>query len=278
MRITVERPLRLRWEVTDETLAAVAASKASRSSTTTTRSALSDRSARRSTALSTTDRKEALAALRPRCSGSLGKPPEKAILDALAVRDPDAPVDHDRRASRARPRPARQRERPASRSRRSRFEADPTDAARTIEYRTAVEDYIDSRGAALRARRLGRPRQDQDRLRDPAHPALLQVRAAAAARGDRRRDQGAGGRDPGAARRGDGVSHWTTAQAIRRRPTAVRCGTSRERSAAGRGRRPCVRSADLDQCVDGARLGPADARCRTDGLRCSGDAHTDSVR
>ena len=41
--------------------------------------------------------------------------------------------------------------------------------------------------------RLGRPQQDQDRLRDPAHPPLLQVRATPAAGGDRRRDQGARG-------------------------------------------------------------------------------------
>ena len=42
----------------------------------------------------------------------------------------------------------------------------------------------------VRPRRLDRPHQDQDRLRDPAHPPLLQVRPAAAAGGDRRRDQG----------------------------------------------------------------------------------------
>lgn len=38
-----------------------------------------------------------------------------------------------------------------------------------------------------------------NRLRDPAHPPVLPLRPAPAARGDRRRDPGAGGRDPAAA-------------------------------------------------------------------------------
>ena len=75
----------------------------------------------------------------------------------------------------------------------------PIRRARSRASRTAraVDEYLERRGAALRPRRLGRPRQDEDRLRDPAHPALLPLRAAAAARRDRRRDPGAGGGDPG---------------------------------------------------------------------------------
>ena len=51
-----------------------------------------------------------------------------------------------------------------------------------------------ARGAAARARRLGGRQQDQDRLRDPAQPALLRLRAAAPARRDQVRLAGAGTR------------------------------------------------------------------------------------
>ena len=43
----------------------------------------------------------------------------------------------------------------------------------------------EARGSASRARRLGRPQQDEDRLRDPAQPTLLRLRAATPAGRDR---------------------------------------------------------------------------------------------
>ena len=63
----------------------------------------------------------------------------------------------------------------------------------------------------LRPRRLGRPRQDQDRLRDPPHPPLLHLHTTPTPRRDRRRDQSTRSRDPGPPRRGDRVS-WTAAR------------------------------------------------------------------
>ena len=89
------------------------------------------------------------------------------------------------------------------------FEPDPSARLASEPYRRAVEEYMDGRGAAVRPGRLGRPRQDEGRLRDPAHAALLHVRASAAAREDRRGDSGARGGDSGAAARGrdaDGVA------------------------------------------------------------------------
>ena len=59
------------------------------------------------------------------------------------------------------------------------WEEDPAERLASMEYRTAVDDYMTAEVLPVRARRLGRPQQDQDRLRDPAHAALLQVRAAA---------------------------------------------------------------------------------------------------
>ena len=61
-----------------------------------------------------------------------------------------------------------------------------------------------TRGAAPRPRRLVRPRERQDRLRDQLHPLLLQAPAAAHAGGDPGRHPGAGEGDRGAARR----DHW----------------------------------------------------------------------
>ena len=144
LRITVERPLRLRCEVTDDTLAAVEAAKARRSSTTPT--------ARRcSTALDGAGGPSA----RPTGAKTLERVTERRrtaaeapagrrrVWDALAVRDPDDADRHRQEGQpRARPRPARQRERPAP--------AVPVDASRptstgrlaTTEYRTAVDDYM----------------------------------------------------------------------------------------------------------------------------------------
>ena len=121
----------------------------------------------------------------------LASPAQKAVWAALAVRDPERSGHHRPQGqSRARSRPSRQRERPAARGAGD-VRGGPDGAARDARVPHRGRRLHARRGAAVRARRLGRPRQDQDRLRDPAHPALLQVRAAAAAGGDRRRDQGA---------------------------------------------------------------------------------------
>ncbi len=143
LRITVERPLRLRWEITEETLAAVDGhtklGKLEEAVRTGVRAGLQDW-----TGEVFTDR--ALAAKRVgellRNIGVRGKPVEKAVLEALAVRDPEAePVtdehgnlepDPDLRDYENVPLPATQ----------VTFEADPTERLATLEYRTAVEDYL----------------------------------------------------------------------------------------------------------------------------------------
>ena len=62
------------------------------------------------------------------------------------------------------------------------------------------------RGEAARPRRLDRLGQDQDRLRDPLHPPLLQVRPTPPPRRDRRRPGEAGRQDPRPAAGGRAVS------------------------------------------------------------------------
>ena len=105
LRITVERPLRLRWEVTDDRHRRATAdkklakldddsprSRSSPTSATTLGSSEHDGEIRRLA-------KTAMQAGRR----STGKPIENAIVDALAVRDPDAPDRH--RQARATPNP-----------------------------------------------------------------------------------------------------------------------------------------------------------------------------
>ena len=76
------------------------------------------------------------------------------------------------------------------------FVEDPTERFATLEYRTAVDDYMRDEVLPYVPDAWVDHDKHQDRVRDPADAPLLQVRAAAAAGGDRRRDQGAGGRDP----------------------------------------------------------------------------------
>src|SRR5690606_22774618 len=91
MRITVERPLRLRWEVSEATLAAVEADKRLAKVDPLTMAGLLDQL---KTAMGTTstDWQDFLRQVRVRLSDlGLSKPQRDALQLALAVRDPDAP-------------------------------------------------------------------------------------------------------------------------------------------------------------------------------------------
>ena len=138
-RITVERPLRLRYQVDEETLDRLTASKAYGKLADEDRehltAAMSDMHG-----LSTLNRMEALAAFASTL-GKLDANTEKALLEALAVRDPDAPViekkgqsdpDPDLRDSENVPLP----DTPVV------YEADPTNRLSSSDYRQAVEEYV----------------------------------------------------------------------------------------------------------------------------------------
>ena len=75
--------------------------------------------------------------------------PRRRSSTRIAVRDPDAPVDHEEGQAGTRPRPPRQRERPAP-SEPGQLRADPSARLASAEYREAVEEYVQRRGAALR--------------------------------------------------------------------------------------------------------------------------------
>ena len=142
LRITVDRPLRLRWEVTDETIAAVLAAKPIQKLPDGVQLALRDVLAAHRGARFAKER-EAVKALGPAVSGlSLGAPAQKGIWSGLAARDEEAPIIADRRGN---PQPdsnLRDSENvplpevPVS------FVEDPTERFATLEYRTAVDDYM----------------------------------------------------------------------------------------------------------------------------------------
>ena len=144
LRITVERPLRLRWEVTDETIAAVGRGQGDPEAAR--RRAARRRAScwRRIEALSSRRERElvkTLGSAADRASGCAG-PAQKAVWSALGRPRRGGSGHHRSQGqSRAGPRPARQRERSVARVPVS-FVEDPTERLATLEYRTAVDDYM----------------------------------------------------------------------------------------------------------------------------------------
>jgi type I restriction enzyme M protein len=142
LRITVERPLQLRWEITDETLAAALSAKTIQKLPKETQTALRELLEDERGALFPAQEelvktfKAAVGVL------ELGAPAQKALWSALAVRDEDAPVITNRKGT---PEPD-----PELRDNESvplpvvpvSFVEDPTDRFATLEYRTAVDDYM----------------------------------------------------------------------------------------------------------------------------------------
>jgi type I restriction enzyme M protein len=142
LRITVERPLQLRWEVTDETIKAVFAAKAVQKLPADTQTALGELLEDEQSAGFATQKeliktfKDAVNVL------ELPAAAQKALWSALAIRDEDAPVITDRRGNPEPDPDLRDNENvplphvPVS------FVEDPTERFATLEYRTAVGDYM----------------------------------------------------------------------------------------------------------------------------------------
>ncbi len=142
LRITVERPLRLRWEVTDETIAAAFAARAIQKLPADTQAALRELLDEEQGARFATQRelvetfKAAVGVL------ELGAPAQKALWSALAVRDENAPIITDRKGNPEPDPELRDNENvplpPAPVS----FIEDPTERFGTLPYRAAVDDYM----------------------------------------------------------------------------------------------------------------------------------------
>ena len=144
LRITVERPLRLRWEITDDTLSAVEADKKLAKLGVEQRAALLDtlRAHHRATfTIEEAVRRVAKGAL---LSAGAGKHPAlvKTVADGLAVQDPEAPVVTDRVGRPKSDLSLREYENVPLPNKRVTFEADAIARLGTIEYRTAIDDYM----------------------------------------------------------------------------------------------------------------------------------------
>jgi type I restriction enzyme M protein len=145
MRITVERPLRLRWEVSEETLAAVA-SLADRKL-----AKMEDEARERFvaalaeyTGLSGTDREALAIKLAPVFARfGLTRAQENAVWDTLAVRDPDAPMITDRRGGPLPDPELRDHENVPLPEGVVAYEANPTARLQSPECRAAIRDYME---------------------------------------------------------------------------------------------------------------------------------------
>lgn len=143
LRVTVERPLRLRWEITDDTLARVLAEKKLAKLQPEVFATLTDRLAEHS-GVSETDRAIIAQVVDPILkSAGLGAPQTKAVWGHLAVRDPQAQVITN---SKGEPEPdpdLRDQENvaaPAGTA--TRYEADPSGRLASSEYGNAIEAHL----------------------------------------------------------------------------------------------------------------------------------------
>jgi type I restriction enzyme M protein len=142
LRITVERPLQLRWEVTEETIATVLAAKAIQKLGDDVQLAVRELLETHQGAQFATER-ELVKLLKPAVTDlELPVPAQKAVWAGLAVRDEEAPMFSDRKGN---PKPdpeLRDNENVPLPPGSVEFEEDPTERFATLSYRTAVDDYM----------------------------------------------------------------------------------------------------------------------------------------
>lgn len=142
MRVTVERPLRLRWEITEDTIASVLTQKPIERLDDDTRERLSTLLTEH-LGLTAQKQPEAAQSLdKPLKPLGLSAPAVKAVWAALAVRDDSASVITDRKGNPEPDPDLRDNENVPLPAIPVRWDADVTERLTTTEYRTAVEDYV----------------------------------------------------------------------------------------------------------------------------------------
>ena len=146
LRITVERPLRLRWEITDDTLAAIQADKKIAKLDAARRETLLEMFRTRRGATYTSEKAARQVVQEVLLSAGAGKIPAlvKAATDRIAIRDPETPALTDRAGD---PKPdldLRDYEKVPLPNVRMAFKTDSTARLDTVEYRAAVDDYMAS--------------------------------------------------------------------------------------------------------------------------------------
>ncbi len=145
LRITIERPLRLRWEITAEGIGALKADKKFANLDEAEQAAL------------LADLEPAIGVAYPsdgdiRCevqasmkrAGVKGKPIENTIVDVFAFRDPKADIVTDRKGHAEPDSDLRDNESVPLPSGSVRYEPDPTERLATDTYVDAVEDYVEA--------------------------------------------------------------------------------------------------------------------------------------
>jgi type I restriction enzyme M protein len=143
LRITVERPLRLRWQITDETLAIVRGDKKMIKLADGLDALVGTLTEH--LGLSGTDRKQIAKTIEPILrSVGLNAQEQKAMWEALAVRDPEAPAILNRKGEPEPDTELRDQENVPLPAMRVGFEVDPSRRLTTLEYRTGVEDHLES--------------------------------------------------------------------------------------------------------------------------------------
>jgi type I restriction enzyme M protein len=142
LRITVERPLQLRWELNDETISAVLAAKPIQKLEPEVQTALSDLLAKRKGQSFATEKELAQALDTDLADLDLTPPAQKAIRAGLAVRDEEAPVITDRKGNPEPDPELRDNENVPLPPAPVAFEEDPTERLASLECRTAIDDYM----------------------------------------------------------------------------------------------------------------------------------------
>ena len=145
LRITVERPLHLRWEITDDTLAAVATDKKVAKLQPDERDVLVDKLRANHGAAYETEKvpKQVVRDVLVSVIGEKPTPLVNGITAALAMRDPDAPVVTDTKGN---PKPdttLRDYENVPLPAKRVTHETDTSRRLDTLEYQTAINDYLE---------------------------------------------------------------------------------------------------------------------------------------
>lgn len=139
LRVTVERPLRVHYEVSDDTLAAVEASKPVAKLSDEDTGHLTRRLRELASPVEPDTVREVLKGL-----ALDTKPMLTVVLDALAVRDPDAEPQTDRKGNPLPDPDLRDQENVPLPSVPLTFEVDVTGRLETPAYRTAIDEYVDA--------------------------------------------------------------------------------------------------------------------------------------
>ena len=144
LRITVERPLRLKWEITDESADALRSDKKFAKLGEQQLEGLVERVSGRVGATFAGEAEVRKEAKRWMAELDLkGKPIENAIVDALSVRDPEADPIADKHGNPEPDPDLRDNENVPLPSEAVRYEPDPTDRLATDTYIKTVEQYVE---------------------------------------------------------------------------------------------------------------------------------------